>query len=145
MARRAKNKSTSLAARPLGGSGGEQVATRRRRTAVDLAPLTPKDCPDYLDGAAQQRWRELAKELSRVNLIARVDGDALALYCSTWSRWVAAVAKVQELGLVVTSPAGIPMQNPFLGVASAAAAQLVTLAKQLGLTPAARGELRRRA
>jgi P27 family predicted phage terminase small subunit len=144
MSRKTKKQTTAMGVARLSDRSIDQAVTRRRRSAADLPPLKAKDCPSHLDAVAKTRWRQLAKELTDADMLAQIDRDALMLYCSTWSRYVAAAAKVQDLGLVVSSPAGVPIQNPFLSVLNVAMSQLVVLAKQLGLTPAARGDLRRR-
>ena len=143
MARKRKAQSGSLPARPLGGSTAGQVVTRCARPGLNLPALDPKDCPKHLNPAARKRWREITGQLTEADMLCQLDRDALAVYCVVWSRWQQAEAKVQELGPVVKSPAGMPVTNPFLATADRAIAQLLRIGAALGLTPAARGELRR--
>ena len=91
----------------------------------------PPPAPAHLDAVASAKWRELAAEVGRID---PGDGDLLEIYCQTWSRWRAADAQVQELGQVIKSPSGFPIQNPFLAIANRAAADLLKIGKRLGLS-----------
>ena len=48
-------------------------------------------------------------------------------------RWQAATIKVQELGEVVKSPSGYPIQNPWLAIANKAFEQTMKAARRLQL------------
>jgi P27 family predicted phage terminase small subunit len=61
------------------------------------------NCPAHIQGEARNEWRRISGELVRLNLVARIDKAALALYCQLWQRWIEAENAVRELGLVVTA------------------------------------------
>jgi P27 family predicted phage terminase small subunit len=85
----------------------------------------PPDPPGHLDEVATAKWRELAT--------AGMDTDLLEVYCTTWSRWRSSAAQVQELGSVIKSPSGFPVQNPYLSICNRAAVDLLKIGKRLGL------------
>ncbi len=88
--------------------------------------------PKHLDETAAKKWREMLPTLADQEPGSL---DALAAYCSAWSRWTAAEAKVQELGPVVKSPQGFPVQNPYVAIAAQAQRQMRQWASELKLTP----------
>jgi P27 family predicted phage terminase small subunit len=108
-----------------------------------LDPLDIKTPPPGLNEIALAEWHRLAGELSAIDAIATVDRNILVAYCVVFARWLAAEGQVRELGLVVKGPTGAATQNPFLSVADRCIRQLAELGRELGLSPAARGELRR--
>jgi len=62
-------------------------------------PRTSEDipsAPDYLNPEAAAIWDKMAGELHDCGLLTSVDEDALALYCTTFARWLWAEAKLQE-------------------------------------------------
>jgi P27 family predicted phage terminase small subunit len=80
--------------------------------------------PAHLDEQARQKWAEVLPILESRGDVDQGALDALACYCSAWSRWTAAEAEVAKLGTVVKSPAGFPVPNPYLTVAKDAQRQM---------------------
>lgn len=101
----------------------EQIGTLEEQ--IDPPPGPPPDPPAHLDPVAAAKWRDVGRE--------GMDLDLLELYVTTWSRWKAADAKVQELGTVIKSPSGFPCQNPYLSIVNRAAADLLKIGRRLGL------------
>ena len=66
-------------------------------------PAMVPNCPQHIQGEARNEWRRISAELVRLNLVARIDKAALALYCQLWQRWIEAEDAVRKLGLVVTA------------------------------------------
>ena len=97
--------------------------------------------PAHLDDAARAKWGELVGSLQDQE---QGTLDALAAYCSAWSRWTAAESKVAELGTVVKSPQGFPVANPYAAIAAQAQRQMRQWAGELRLTPAARAKGQRK-
>ena len=95
--------------------------------------------PEHLAAAARAKWGETLPALPDVE---RGSLDALAAYCAAWSRMIAAEAKVAELGPVVKSPQGFPVQNPYLSVLQQERRAVRQLATELRLTPKSRGRER---
>jgi transposase len=42
-------------------------------------------CPRWLDKQAKAAWKQLAPQLDRMGVLAKVDGNALARYCQLWA------------------------------------------------------------
>ena len=85
----------------------------RKRKATPPA-VTP---PEHLDEQARAKWGEVLPIVQARGEPDQGTLDALACYCQAWSRWTAAESKVNELGAVVKSEAGIAIPNPYLSVA----------------------------
>jgi P27 family predicted phage terminase small subunit len=97
-------------------------------------PPPPPDPPEQLDLVAATKWVELIPAIWNCHSRALGDIDALTAYCSAWSRWRTADQKVRELGTVIKSPSGYPVQSPFLSIANRAADEMRKWGKLLGLT-----------
>lgn len=103
------------------------------------------DCPDHIQGAAREEWDRIVVLLERYKLITDLDTAALALYCASYGRWQEAETCMQKLkgdgggfGLIIKSPSGYPIQNPYLAIANRAMEDCHRYLQQFGLSPAAR-------
>lgn len=94
--------------------------------------------PEHLDEQALAKWAEVLPILEGRGDLDQGTLDALAAYATAWSRWTAAEAQVSTLGLVVKSPAGFPVANPYAAAAAAASRQMRQWSKVLGLTTRSR-------
>jgi P27 family predicted phage terminase small subunit len=75
------------------------------------------DAPSHLDDQARAKWQEIAPTLDTTQPGV---ADALIAYAVAYSQWIAAQAKVAELGPVVKSAAGFAVISPFVTVAAQA-------------------------
>ncbi|MCG2682520.1 MAG: phage terminase small subunit P27 family [Planctomycetales bacterium] len=89
--------------------------------------------PEHLDQAAKDHWDSLIPLVYETGQWDPTTADALAAYCSAWSRWQAAEKAVAELGAIIKSPSGFPIQNPYLAVANRAQQNMQKWGKTLGL------------
>lgn len=105
-------------------------------------PSTMPRCPSHLTGEARAEWRRVARTLYELGLLTGVDRAALAVYCQAWARWVKAEGQVAKHGEVVKTAAGNVMQNPYLSIANRAMRQMRDMARELGMTPSARSQIR---
>lgn len=99
--------------------------------------------PGWLDEAAHAKWDELIPLLSRMGVLARIDGDALARYCDTWSWWRRTrnfLAQSNDTFVIKDDDGKIKyiQQLPQVAIAHKLAAQLGRLAAELGMTPSSR-------
>ena len=99
-------------------------------------------CPTHLQGEARAEWRRVARGLHDAGLLTQIDRAALAVYCQAWGRWVKAEAQVARHGEVVKTAAGNVMQNPYLSIANRAMKQMREMARELGMTPSARSQIK---
>ena len=122
-----------------GNAGHRPLNTHEPVTpALDATFDTP---PPELPPRAQAEWTRLAPLLRRSRQVGATDRTALMAVCIEWARYLDAMAKVTQLGVVVTTPAGYPMTNPYLSVATRALAACTKLWPELGLTPSSRSRI----
>jgi P27 family predicted phage terminase small subunit len=90
---------------------------------------------------AREEWQRIAPLLRQARQVGPTDRTALIAVCLEWARYLDAMARVESLGLVVTTPNGYPMTNPYLSIASRALAACTKLWPELGLTPSSRSRI----
>ena len=115
-----------------------------RSAANEPQPEIPErtpSVPSHLSEAARAEWYRVAKELHGLGLLTRIDVTALAAYCETFATWVEALDKCREMGLIVKSPNGFPIQNPYLSVASQAEKRMRQWLGEFGMTPSSRSRV----
>lgn len=118
----------------------------RREPKPQKAKPTP---PAHLSAIAKTEWLRIAGELFALGLLTRVDRAALAAYCQAYGRWVQAeraVAKMAERdmltsGLMIKTTNGNAIQNPLVGTANKAMLDMLRIASEFGMTPAARARI----
>ncbi|MEM9019950.1 MAG: phage terminase small subunit P27 family [Planctomycetota bacterium] len=98
-------------------------------------------CPAHVKGAAATEWRRIVKILDPLKIVTQADRAALAAYCVTYGRWVEAEKDLRETGVIVKSPSGYPIQNPYLAVANKALQQMRQYLAEFGLTPSSRSRM----
>jgi len=103
------------------------------------------DCPDHLCDEAKFEWnkiRELYKKLD-ANILTDLDANALEVYCESVVTYRKAMLKVRETAEVYASKSdpGRPKKNPWLNVASEAAARMKKYSEILLLDPVSRARV----
>lgn len=104
-----------------------------------LPPADPTP-PEELaaDAVAIAEWNRLLPLLQQAHVVSAGDRGSLLALCQQWSRYLAANAAIGGSGMVVRSPSGYPMPNPYIAIANRSLAMCVKLWIELGLTPSAR-------
>jgi P27 family predicted phage terminase small subunit len=103
--------------------------------------------PAELDDDARLEWDRVMPDLYRAGLMTRLDRAVLAAYCSAHGRWARAERALRKLGdegadgLLIKTAKGNVIQNPLVGIANKAAADMVRFAAELGMTPSARSRV----
>lgn len=106
------------------------------RDRTRQGPLEP---PQHLGEQAAAKWAEVYPRLfSRAQDMTgapptAAERDACAAYCLAYQHHIDAERQVAALGLVVKSPAGFAVDNPYLGVSRKAQAEMRHWAKALCL------------
>ncbi len=100
------------------------------------------DCPDHLGPVAVKEWKRMCELLQSSRILTSADRSALAAYCVAWGRWVEAEENIKKTGILVKSPNGFPMQNPWLPVSNKAFDHMRQLLQEFGLTPASRSKVK---
>jgi len=135
MKRGRKSKPTTL--KLLSGNPG-----KRKLNASEAHPSNAMpEPPAWLDTRARKRWATLSVELHRAGLLTVIDGDALALYCSTWSllqHAEAVLKKSKPTYRSETKNGFIIRSRPEVAIRQQCVETLRRLASEFGMTPAAR-------
>jgi P27 family predicted phage terminase small subunit len=98
-------------------------------------------CPKFLQGEARKQYQKTAKKLARIGLMTELDDMALALLCQGWAEYLDATEQVKKSGILVKSPNGFPVLNPYLSVANQAIKKVRSLLAEFGLTPGSRSRI----
>lgn len=100
------------------------------------------DCPEHLNAVARKEWARMRDLLQSSRILTEADRSALAAYCVAWGRWVEAEENIKKTGILVKSPNGFPIQNPWLSISNKAFEQMHKLLQEFGLTPASRSKVK---
>ena len=108
-------------------------------------PMPPPHLHDY----AKVEWGRVASDLYEAGLLSKVDRAALAAYCTAYARWQLAeetLARVAALdpnfhGQLTQTTNKNMIQNPLIGIANKAMADMMRYATDLGMTPSARSRV----
>ena len=109
----------------------------RRATSGTIASRRPV-MPRTLSAEAKREWRRVVPELVAMGWIATVDRGALIRYCTIWADWVELDEALQRSGKLTRGRDGTPVRNPLWLMRRDAADMAANLARDLGLSPAAR-------
>ncbi len=138
-----KPKPTAL--RLITGNPGKR-ALPKNEAVVALSEPTP---PAFLCDDAKVEWGRVVSMLYAAGLMTELDRAALAAYAAAYGRWAQAerainrMAEEDELNaaLVTTTTSGNAIQNPLVGIANKAKADMVRYAVEFGMTPSARSRV----
>jgi P27 family predicted phage terminase small subunit len=98
-------------------------------------------CPKFLQGEARKQYKKTAKKLARIGLMTELDDMALAMLCAGWQELLDATDQVNQGGILIKSPSGLPVLNPYLTVANQAIKKVRALLAEFGMTPGSRSRI----
>lgn len=98
--------------------------------------------PSHLNRAGKKEWKRIVGILQQAGLLTEADYAPLAAYCQNYGRWVDAEKIIKEEGHTFTSDKGNIIQHPAVGIASTAMKNMVTMAREFGMTPASRTNIK---
>ena len=101
-------------------------------------PVEIPRCPAHLSAEAKRERKRISVDLASCGLLTRIDRAALALYCESWGRWVAAEEALRAYGVMIKAPSGFPMQSPYLAIANKAFEQMRAMLGEFGMSPSSR-------
>ena len=138
-----KPKPTAL--RLIEGNPGKR-ALNKKEAKLDLAEPTP---PEFLNTDAKVEWGRVVGTLFRAGLMTELDRGVLAAYCQAYGRWAQserALARMADKdehnkALMVKTTNGNAIQNPLVGTANKAKADMVRYALEFGMSPSARSKV----
>src|SRR5258708_2295095 len=101
-----------LEVRPMAQSRGPKKQERTIITPLQGRP----EAPDYLNDEATAKFNELTGMLQEAGNLSMLDGDAICLYISHWSRWRKAEAELEMESEVVTLKNGNQSESPWYSI-----------------------------
>ena len=109
---------------------GREPLPRRRLPAM----------PTGLAPSAQTAWRHVLREMRDAEVLSGADAHLLRIYCGAYARYVEA-AELYAQASPLLKDRGHLVKNPLHQVVRDSADQVRLLARELGLSPAARASL----
>ena len=123
----------------LRGNPGKRALPTREPI---MPPAEPTEPPGELsDRVARQEWLRLEPLLRQSKTLTAADHASLVALCQQWARYLEANERVTSAGMVISTPSGYPVPNPYISIASKALALCIKLWSELGLTPSARSRV----
>lgn len=120
---------------------------KRALNKAEPKPTIPLgDPPAHLSKDAIEEWDRVTGELVASKIATGLDVQALAAYCQAYGRWAEAERTLAKMkneagGLIIKTTSGNLIQNPLVGVANKAMADMVRYAAEFGMTPSARSRV----
>jgi P27 family predicted phage terminase small subunit len=127
------------------GNPGKRALPKNEAKIVRALPAPPPFLPDE----AKVEWGRVSEELYKIGLLSSIDRAALAAYCQSYALLAQAWCAINEMrkedlltgGLMIKTTNGNAIQNPLVGTANKAAADMVRYAAEFGMTPSARSRI----
>ena len=98
--------------------------------------------PPYLSTHGKKEWKRIAPMLLNNGLLTNVDISALGAYCQAYHRWIEAEKAIRTYGMTCVTDKGNIIQRPEVGIANTAMRDMLKYAKEFGLTPSSRTNLK---
>ena len=98
--------------------------------------------PAFLSSNAKKEWKRIAPMLTQNNLLTDADMATLAAYCQSYHRWVEAEKIINKYGMTCETTNGNIIQRPEVGIANKSMGEMIKCAKEFGLTPSSRANLK---
>ncbi len=98
-------------------------------------------CPKILQGDARKHYLKTARKLARIGLLTELDDLALSMLCQSWAEYLEATDQEIKTGMLVKSPNGFPVLNPYLIAANQALKMVRSLLAEFGMTPGSRSRI----
>jgi P27 family predicted phage terminase small subunit len=114
-----------------------------------FVPIENPTPPEHLTDDALAEWNRVIDLLVNLKLVTQIDRAALAAYCQAYGRWVQAERSLAEMaakdkltrGLMIKTKSGNLIQNPLVGAANKAMADMMRYCVEFGMTPSSRARL----
>jgi P27 family predicted phage terminase small subunit len=138
-------KPTPTALKLVKGNPGKR-ALNKREAKTQPSKSSP---PPFLNEDALAEWERVAGLLFTAGLMTELDRAVLAAYCQAYGRWAEAERALARMAakdeanraLMVKTVGGNAIQNPLVGIANKAKADMVKYAVEFGMTPSARAKV----
>ncbi len=128
---------------------GTDRADRRNVNEPKARPAMPAP-PSFLSAEAQAEWVVVCEQLYQLGVLSRIDRAALGAYCQAFGRWEQAENALAKMalrdnvthGMMIKTTNGNAVQNPLLGTANKAMADMMRYAAEFGMTPSSRARIK---
>ena len=110
----------------------------KRRTSGSFITIARPPMPRTLAEEAKAEWRRVVPELEDIGIVATIDRGVLIRYCTAWADWCELARLLEKSGKLIKGQKGNLVRNPLWLMKRDAEQAIADLARQLGLTPAAR-------
>ena len=119
-----------------GNPGKENLKARQK---VEPKPADARlDAPELLTGLALEMWNRRAPQLADMGVLSEVDRDALVRWCLLYDLFVETWRQVKADGASSSTAAGGKKGNPDVAALRGYAADLLSIEREFGMTPASR-------
>lgn len=98
--------------------------------------------PAWLTPLSRKHWDEIALSLAKHNIVNELDADMLAVYCSTFARFIELDEQLEIVGMTQKTATGYEAETGTFTAWNKLLKPIMAYAKQLGLTPPARVAMR---
>jgi P27 family predicted phage terminase small subunit len=131
----------------LRGNPGKRALNDREPKVAAGIPIRPIG----LQPLAIKEWRDIVPELEQLGILSKIDGKALAAYCSAFARWMQAEQEITARGIIVEEPildregneVGTRIKrNPAVSISNEALKLMKSFLIEFGMTPASRSRIR---
>jgi P27 family predicted phage terminase small subunit len=110
----------------------------KRHTSGSFVTIARPPMPRSLPEEAKAEWRRVVPELESIGILATIDRGVLIRYCTAWADWCELARLLERSGKLIKGQKGNLVRNPLWLMKRDAEQAIADLARQLGLTPAAR-------
>lgn len=107
-------------------------------------PVEAPEAPEFLGEAERSWWRTVVGYLQKQGTIAKVDGVAVAMFCSALVEYIDADADIKSRGSYGVTDKGYEYLRPAVGVRSKAWDKILKMCRQFGMTAASRNSILRK-
>ncbi|HIF50431.1 MAG TPA: phage terminase small subunit P27 family [Thiotrichaceae bacterium] len=98
--------------------------------------------PTWLSDGARKCWDMNAATMIGAGVLTKLDADMFSAYCESFSLWQRAHEQLEGSSLIHENESGYKQQNGLIGIINKSQDQLVKLAREFGMTPSARTNIR---
>lgn len=117
------------------GNPGKRALNKQEPDPEYLNDLTP---PSFLSESAKIVWNEIAQNLRNARLLSKIDVPILGMLCESIASYRKANKQCSDNPLVHSENTGGDVLSQWKIVEAMSMKQVLALAKEFGMTPAAR-------
>lgn len=100
------------------------------------------DPPEWMSPEVREIFTLVTDELIAANVLETVDIDLVYLLCDQYEDYYKAMLKIKSVGHYILTSSGDKKPHPAIRIKTAALSNIIKLAGQLGLSPAARQKIK---